>query len=151
MLLFLAVVMSIPATVRVVVPENHLKLAQEIVFLFTLVGIVCSALFVGPSFEAVLEVPYVGRSVSAGALGAAAGAFLMMSIAAAIRLFRDRQGKDGAAMLFAGILAAMVAGIFWIWVEPMCWRADPEKAWPGSCPVNEGFDHDSIVVLCLLL
>lgn len=149
--MFLAVAMSIPAAVAIAVPENYLKLPQEITFILALIGIVCSALFIGPNLRAVIELPYVGKSVNANALGAMAGAFSMMAIAATIRLFRERRGKDGAAMLLVGMVLASFSGIFWIYVEPMCRRMDPGKMWPESCPVWGGFNHNSIMALVLLV
>lgn len=142
---------SVPATAAVVIPENHLKLHREIVFIFTMVGVMCFTLFLGPNINADVKLPYMKWPVSANALGAAAGALLIMSVAAAIRLFRDRQGKDGAAMLFAGIVVAMLAEMFWIWAGSMCRRTDLGKTWLQLCLLNEGVNHNSIVILCLLL
>lgn len=110
---FLAVTVSIPATVAVAVPENHLKRQQEIEFILSLVVVMCSAFFIGPNSRAVIELPFVGNSENANALGSMVGVFLMMSITATIRLFRESKEKIGAAMLLVGMyLASMCLLLF---------------------------------------
>lgn len=148
---FLAVAVSIPATVAVAVPENHLKLPQEIVFIISLIVIMSSAFFLGPNLRAVIELPFVETSVNAKALGAMAGVFLMMNIAAAIRLFRARQGKLGAAMLLVGMLLASSSGVFWVYMEPLCRRVDIGDVWPESCPMPDRFSHNAIMALVMLV
>lgn len=148
---FLGVAVSIPAAVAVAVPESHLKVPQALTFTLSMVGIMCSALLIGPNLKAVLELPFVARSVNANAVAAIGGAFVVMSAVSVIRMFRDRQGRSGASMLLAGIVLAMSCGVFWVWAEPMCRRMGPRKLWPESCPVPGVFDHNSIMTLFLLV
>lgn len=149
--MLLAVAVSIPAAVAVAVPEPNQTIPQAFVFVISLAGIICSTLLIGPNLKAMLEVPFVARSINADALAAMGGAFVMMSLAAAIRLFRKMKGRNGAFILLVGMALASSFGMFWVWLEPMCRRADPEKAWPESCPVSGGFDHNTIMTVFVLV
>lgn len=149
--MFLAVGVSIPASVAVAVPELDKKILQAVVFCFSLAGIICSTFLIGPSQKAVLELPFVPRSVKSNALGAMGGAFVMVSVAAATRSLRKTKGRSGAVFLGAGMTLASLSGMFWVWVEPMCRRVNPGNAWPESCPLPVGFNHNSLMTLFLIV
>lgn len=147
----LAVILCVPAAVAVAVPEPNQTAVQAVAFVAAALAIVCSAIFIGPVLAAVLDVPYVDRTLRRDLLAAMAAAMAVLGVAAAVRMVRRMKGRNGALILMAGLALAVSFGAFWLWLEPRCRQMVLNQDWPESCPLSRSFDHNFFIVVFLMV
>lgn len=146
----LAVCLCVPAAVAVAIPEPNQTAIQAVVFVAAVIGIVCTALFVGPSLAAAPDVPYIDSTLRRELLAAITGGMALLGVAAVVRIIRKMKGRNGAVILLTGLTIAVVSGIFWSWLEPRCKQIAADDAWGQECPLSRTFDHNFFLTIFMI-
>lgn len=146
-----AVCICIPAAAVVAVPEANKHALQAVAYVVCIVVVVLSSFVLSKRLQAAPDIPYISQLLRRELLGAIVGALVVVGGASAVRIARDRKGKNGAFILLCGLVLMGAFGVLWVQLEPVCKVSSATDEWPHSCPMSRLFDHNFMMTVFVLV
>lgn len=147
----LAIMVAIPASVYVAVPETERKFFKLPIFIAGVLTMLTTAIFIGPILRTRPDIPYIDSTLEREVLAAAIATLLVLHLSTAVRMIRPIKGRNGAFILLAGLVLVVGIGIMWGLFEPSCRIAVPTDPWPEKCPLPRSFDHNFVLGLVIMV
>lgn len=146
-----AVCFCIPAAAVVAVPEANKHALQALVYVLSIVMVLLCSFVFSKRLQAAPDIPYINQLLRRELLGAIVGALAVLGGASAVRIARDRKGKNGAFILLCGLVLMAAFGVLWVQLEPLCKVGSASDEWPQSCPMSRLFDHNFMMTVFVLV
>lgn len=147
----LTIMVTIPASVYVAVPEAERKFVQVPIGVAGVLTMITTAIFIGPMLRTRPDIPYIDSTLEREVLAAAIATLLVLHLSTVVRMIRPIKGRNGAFILLAGLALVVAIGIVWMIFEPLCRVSVPTDPWPKKCPLPRSFDHNFVLGLVIMV